>query len=324
MRTARNPVISEEEIEDRQIRSFNFRRPEIVSRDQLRALEQRLEAFCRGASTVLSQYTQKPVEVTLQRVRNTVYSALFEKSPDAGVRTQHLYGFFRTSAGGGLPGLVSMSRDLFYGLVECLMGGMGYTPQGARPLTDFERRLLVDIGNRLLKRMADTVEEVIPLEPDVQVIQEEPRLLPRVFAAQDAFLQMTYDIDLEDCRGYLTVSLPFKVLRPHLPKLKALPVQAKANSLREEDLQRFNDFETLPLELVAEMAPIDVTLATLLRLKAGDVVPVSSRAVRDVLVRVDDNPCFVGHPGLLGERMVVEVTHLVEKEGPRGDVCWSV
>lgn len=322
--TTRNPVVSEEESHERQFRSFNFRRPEVLSREQLRGLEQRLEGFCRAASTVLAQYMQKPVEVTLQKVRNTVYESLFEKASSEGGRSKHLYGFFRTSGGGGLPGVLSFSRDLLYAMIEHLMGGTGYTPQAARPLTDFERLMVMDIGNRLLKRLADALAEVIPMDPDIQVVQEEPRLLPRVFAGDDPFLRQTYEVDLGDCRGYLTLSMPYRVLRPHLARLKTMPAQSAAPRLKDEELRRFDDYDTLPLDLVAEMAPVQVTLGTLLKLKPGDVVPVDPRSARNVLVRVDDSPRFLGRPGLLGDRLVVEVTQLVEEEAAHGDVCWPV
>lgn len=320
--TTRN-VFSEEESHERQYHSFNFRRPEVLAREHLRGLEGRLGGFCRAAMTVLAQYMQKPVEVTLQKARNTVYESLFEKAPETG-RSKHIYGFFRTSTGGGIPGVFSLSRDLLYALIECLMGGTGYTPQPARVLTDFERLMMTDLGNRLLKRLADALAEVVPLDPDVQVVHEEPRLLPRVFAPDDPFLRQLYEVDFGDCRGYLTVALPYRVLRPHLGKLKAVPQPAGAPALKEEELRRFDDFEALPLDLVAEMAPVQVTLGTLLKLKPGDIVPVEPRSARNVLVRVDDSPRFLGRPGLLGDRMVVEVTHLVEEESAHGDVCWPV
>ena len=63
----------EEETTGKIVSRYDFRRPDIVSKDQMRTLQMLHKAFCRYLTTTLSTYLRTVIEVNLVAVDQLTY-----------------------------------------------------------------------------------------------------------------------------------------------------------------------------------------------------------------------------------------------------------
>ena len=70
-------------MQNRDIRIYDFKRPERVSKDQMRALQTLHEGFGRNFGAALSTYLRTIVEVTVASIEQLTYSEFIHSLPES-------------------------------------------------------------------------------------------------------------------------------------------------------------------------------------------------------------------------------------------------
>ena len=131
-----------------EVRDYDFKRPERVSKDQMMALETLHEAFARNFGASLSGFLRTIVEVRVATCEQMTYGEFIngasepdELQPDAG---RHLDGQM----------CLEISPLIIYPIIDRLLGGTSqdlFIPQ--RPMTPIETRLISNVTNRGLEAL---------------------------------------------------------------------------------------------------------------------------------------------------------------------------
>ena len=116
---------------------YDFKRPERVSKDQMRALEALHEGFGRNFGAALSGYLRTIVEVNVASIEQLTYSEFIHSLPNPTcfnlLKAEQLDGQL----------CLEISPLIIYPIIDRLLGGSNadlFIPQ--RPLTQIEQRLV--------------------------------------------------------------------------------------------------------------------------------------------------------------------------------------
>jgi flagellar motor switch protein FliM len=125
------------------VQVYDFKRPERVSKDQMRRLEALHEGFGRNFGAALSGYLRTIIEVSVAHIEQLTYSEFIHSLPNPTcfnlLKAEQLEGQL----------CLEISPLIIYPIIDRLLGGSNadlFIPQ--RPLTQIEQRLVQRITDR--------------------------------------------------------------------------------------------------------------------------------------------------------------------------------
>jgi len=277
----------------REVHTYDFKRPERVSKDQELAMEGLHERFARNFQVALSAYLRTIIEV---KVRSTEQLTFAEFTYSLPVPTS-----FSLLSASPLEGEICLeiSPLIIYPIIDRMLGGGSsdvYIPQ--RPLTHIEQRL----ANRIIERGLDALAEAWSsiVEVKFEVIQHEsnPQLV-QIVAPNEVVIVLGFEIKMGDQSGSMSLCLPFNVIEPIMGRLTSQDwfgqqKKGKQTDRRESILENLAEAK---LNIRAYLAQTTISLKDLISLEVGDVLKTTKEADDELIAQIEGKSKFAGRIG---------------------------
>src|SRR2546423_434533 len=155
-----------------EVRQYDFKRPERVSKDQMRALQTLHESFARNFGASLSGFLRTIVEVKVATCEQMTYSEFTSGLPNPTS--------FNLVDADGLEGqmCLEISPLIIYPIIDRLLGGTTqdlFIPQ--RPMTLIETRLISNVTKRGLSALSEAWAGVKQMIFTIAAIESNPQLV---------------------------------------------------------------------------------------------------------------------------------------------------
>jgi flagellar motor switch protein FliM len=211
--------------------------------------------------------------------------------------------------------LIVLESQLVFAVVENFFGGSGRQAHiEQREFTATERRIIHMILRNVFADLREAWSPVAAVELEYLQSESNPQLAG-IVAPTDAVVLMNSQIELEGGGGALQIVMPYAMLEPLREVLEvgigAEPVEKDerwSGRLREE-------IEDAEVELKTVLGDTSLSLAELLNLKPGDILPCDFTG--KVMLLADDVPLFRGSFGLSRGQQAVKVEESVRRAKPQ-------
>jgi flagellar motor switch protein FliM len=287
----------------RNVYEYDFKRPERVSKDQMRALEGLHENFARSFGASISSFLRSIIEVQVAGVEQLTYSEFIYSLPNPTC--------FNLLKAEPLKGqmCLEISPLIAYPIIDRLLGGSSeelYVPQ--RPLTEIESRLIRQILDRALVAMTATWSALAPIKFELTESESNPHLV-QIVAPSETVVIVGFELKAGPRTGTMSFCIPFTVIEPIVGKLGSqswLTSEASPDSglLRKRVL---NNMRLAKLDLRAFLAETTMTMGELMSLRVGDVIRTDKRIGRECIVQIEGRnkyACRIGqHRGKRAVRL---------------------
>ena len=289
------------------LKSYDFRRPDKLSKDQMRTLHLLHESLARLASSSLSAFLRTAVQLNLMSIEQGVYGEYVEQLPPDTIL--HIVSL------DPLPGNVLIGMDLPTSMsaVDRLLGGAGNGPEPVKTPTEIELALVKTLVDSLLKSVRDAWNKVVDLSPVIRDVVLDPRFL-QVALRSDPVVAVAFEMGMFHRSGTATMCLPYVALEPVLPKLNA---QMWFSSSPREGVSHIEELRRgllgLNVELMAELGGTRVSLEQLGQLKEGDVIILNRGTSQPLDLTVGKRRKFMVRPGMIGNKLAVQVVGKIEE-----------
>src|SRR5216683_4741358 len=144
---------------DRQIKLYDFRRPDRFSKEHIRAIQNIHETFARVTASSLSSYLRSATTVSLSSIEQVVYDEYIHQLANPTlvnlIELQPLAGRI----------VVEMNMNLGLAMLDRMMGGAGQVNARRNELTDIEMALLRSLGATVSAGLKDGWTAVADLQP---------------------------------------------------------------------------------------------------------------------------------------------------------------
>lgn len=278
---------------DAQVRVYDFKRPERVSKDQIRALEAIHEGFARNFGAALSGFLRTIIEVRVASVEQLTYSEFIHSLPNP-----TCFNLLRATPLDGQMCL-EISPLIIYPIIDRLLGGSNaelFIPQ--RPLTNIELRLVRRITDRALSNLSEVWSSLVECTFELTETESNPHLV-QIVAPNEVVVVIGFELKTGTRAGTMSLCVPFNVIEPVMGKLATqgwLAYQRRASD--HGDMRRIaSSLRTAKLELRALLAKTRITMKELMRLRPGDVIMTDRRSNQNVLLQVEGKHKFWGRVG---------------------------
>ncbi|MBN1522445.1 MAG: flagellar motor switch protein FliM [Candidatus Aureabacteria bacterium] len=296
-----------EETTGKIVSRYDFRRPDIVSKDQMRTLQMLHKTFCRYLSTTLSTYLRTVIEVNLVAVdqltygefnmslSNPTYISIFSLEPLEG------------------RGVLEINPVLVFSLIDRLLGGAGYPPTEVRVLTDIEQsiidrviKIFIEGLNQAWKHVADFNFRVTDSEVNPQFVQ--------VVAPGETVILVTLEMKAGESSGIISLCFPFIFIEPIMSRLSAQHLMAATKKRTEENKSDSikKNLEKSQLLVSCKLGEKPLTIREILELKKGDVIVLDSKVTSRLIVEIQGKEKFLGIPGIIGKKKAVRIMEVLK------------
>lgn len=289
--------------------SYDFRRPERISKEQLKGLQSLWEAFAREVGIVMSPFLRTVVRVDLASIDQLTYDEFILSVS----RPTSLSIINMAPLEGNA--VIEMSPAMVFPIVDRVLGGKGLALHEPRELTEIENRIVNRIVLMMLNSLKRSWEQLIEFEMSV-VAEESDPLIIQIVAGSEMIILVGYEVHVGEVAGSMNMCIPLVVLNPVLDQIsqqtyyirKMAPELA---SLMREQISRTVRRATVPVDAV--LGHVTLPLSEVARLQVGDVVPLDCDTTDPIMVEVAGLPRFKAHPGRRGEQSAVQIGALMNE-----------
>jgi len=292
------------------VNAYDFKRPERVGKDQMRALQTMHEGFGRNFGAALSALLRNMVEVKLTSVDQLTYGEFIFSLENPTC--------FNLIDAEPLEGqiILDINPSILFPMIDRLLGGStGSPPPSRRPLTEIELRLVSRITALFLVEMAHAWEGILELKPRVDRVESNPQLV-QIIPANEVVVLVSFELTIGETRGMLNLCIPFNSIERISNQLSANSwVSYGKRPATAESRQLLGDrIADAALEVVVELAATRITTFDMLALRVGDLIASEKDVRRPLLVYVEGKPKFHAAPGQFKGRKAIQVTGEVQEE----------
>lgn len=283
---------------------YDFKRPERVSKDQMRALQTIHESFARNFGAALSAFLRTIVDTRVATIEQLTYSEFIHSLPSPTC--------FNLLTAQPLEGqlCLELSPLIVYPIIDRLLGGTNaeiFIPQ--RPLTTIEMRLVNRIIERALVHLAEAWAELVAVEFKVSGTESNPHLV-QIVAPNEVVVVLGFEIKIGARAGTMSICIPFNVIKPVIGKLAAQSwfAYTRGGAGKEQTRCVAGRIRLAEVEMRAYLGETKVKLSDLLTLAPGDILKLEKLVNRDFLVRVRGQNKFAGRLGQLRGNKAIRIT----------------
>jgi flagellar motor switch protein FliM len=265
---------------------YNFRRPDRVSKDQIRSLHFLHDRFARNVATSLSAYLRAVTDVTITSVEQFTYSEFLMSLPDPTA-------FYALSMA-PLDGLAALelNPNVAFSMIDRMLGGSGRVASIQRALTEIEQNVIDAVVKLIVENLTETWHSIVEVHFKIGGRETRPQML-QVAAPNEVVVQLGFDIRIGDARGMLNLCIPASSIE----SVGAAFSQTWHRYRREPTA---TDRKHLAQNLGRVRLPVTASLDTTLRarefldLRPGDVLSLGCPVRQPIDVRVRGTVKFKG------------------------------
>ncbi len=287
---------------------YDFKRPERVGKEQMRALQTMHEGFGRNFGAALSALLRTIVEVKLTSVDQLTYSEFVFSLENPTcfnlVNAKPLEGQL----------ILDINPSILFPIIDRLLGGStSAAAPSRRPLTEIELRLVSRITNLFLSEMQHAWENVLHLELEVDRVESNPQLV-QIIPANEVVILVSFELTIGDTRGMVNLCIPFNSIERISNKLTSNSwVSYSKRPSTPESIQLVSDrIAEAPLEVVVDLAETNITTADLINLRVGDIIASEKDVQEPLIVSVEGQAKFEAHAGQYKGRKAIEILQNID------------
>lgn len=276
-----------------EIKAYDFKRPERVSKDQMRALQTLHEAFARNFGVALSAYLRTIVEIKVATCEQMTYSEFTGGLPNPTS--------FNLVSAEGLEGqmCLEISPLIIYPIIDRLLGGGNqelFIPQ--RPMTLIETRLINNVTNRGLAALSEAWAKIREMQFRVAATESNPQLV-QIVPPNEVVVVVAFELKLGSRAGTMNLCIPYNVIEPFMDHLSSQNwfSAAKNQKSKETEDTISRNLHRAPMNVTGMLAETTMTVKELLSLAPGDIVVTEKPGVSPIVICVEGEKKYLAQIG---------------------------
>jgi len=251
---------------------FDFRRPDRISKAQLRAIHNLHETFARNLGASLSAYLRAYLTASIVSVKQL---AFHEFSAGLASPTCLLSLGLQPYEGNAV---MELNPSLIFPMIELLLGGGGRQPVAlTREITEIELKLLQSLFRIMLQDLQGAWKTVVNLEFAVEAVETETQSF-RVLAPQEAVVAIGIEMRIGEVSGMMNLAIPSVILKMMRQKFDQQWMARKVETGPARRAEILKKIRPGTVRLEASMEAPSISIRDLVLLEAGDVMLVDHPA----------------------------------------------
>ncbi len=289
------------------ILAYDFKRPERIGKDQMRAMQSLHETLARSFGAALSAVLRTMTEVRLISVDQLTYSEFIYS-----LEVPTCYNLLKPKP---LEGnwILDLSPSMLYPIIDRMLGGTVKT-DGAlkRPLSEIELRLASRVTTTFLRELEHSWRNVIELDMEVERVESNPQLV-QIVPPNEVVIMISFELMMGSVRGMANLCIPFNTIERVGTKLTNNSwvgyTSTKADKSTQEQLARRLDESVI--NMTVTLANTTIKTSDLFDLQIGDIISTEHDIRQHLDVEIADVVKFKASPGSIKGRKAIKIEKVI-------------
>jgi len=304
-----------EQVGSLSIADYNFRRPNLITKEQLRNFNTVHETLAKEMESALALMLRNSTEFSLVSTEQQQYGEFIGSLSNV----SHSVVFTADP----LPGMaiVEVNLALVFGVVDMLLGGQGNVETEIRIPTDIEVAIIHPFIEKLLEKLAFCWNSFIDVDLKVKRTESNPEYIQA--APVDApVVVLAFDAKIGNANGIINICYPLPMIQAANDELDSGSGQMDSYYGKKDDdgsrSSLIRNVLDIPMPISVELGTASVRGSQLSHLQPGDVIVLDQLLNSPLTMYVSGRPVFNVYPGKGKEGLVVRVGNHVSQEVDRG------
>jgi flagellar motor switch protein FliM len=285
--------------------SYDFRRPDRIAKEQLRAIHLLHENFARNLASGLSAYLRAYVAVNLVSVEQLSFLEFTQCLPSPTSMVALGLKPFDGSA------VLEINPALVFPILEMLLGGTGkVTTKINREITEIEQSILEGLLRIILNDLRTAWGAVAHMEFSIESHETEPQLL-QFLAPSEAVVAISMEVRIGDTSGMMNIGIPSIIVKMLRQKFDQQWSVRKTMVTEEEHARMLRLIRPSLLHIDARLQGPRIGVRDLLDLQEGDVLAFDYPVDRPLDVTVNGKLKYNGEIITTGRKRAFQVMEAV-------------
>ncbi|MCE3036676.1 flagellar motor switch protein FliM [Helicobacter sp. faydin-H20] len=293
----------------KQITLYDFKRPNRVSKEQLRAFRGIHDKMARNLSSQISAIMRSIVEIQLHSVDQMTYGEFLMSLP-----SPTSFNVFSMKPMDG-TGVLEINPGIVFSMIDRLLGGKGEVYNNQREFSDIELNLLDTILRQIMQTLKDAWGPVAEIFPSVDAKESSPNVV-QIVAQNEVVIMVVMEIIIGHSSGMLNLCYPVISLETVLSRLGSrdlvLSETTSSKKSRNKELQAL--IGGAGINVSAFLGNANLSLKEILELQNGDIIRLDRVADDSVVVAVNGKDKFLADIGLQRYRKTIQIKEAIRTE----------
>ena len=293
--------IPEHTEEPKQVVIYDFKRPNRVSKEQLRAVKGIHDKLARNLASQISSIMRSIVEIRLHSVDQMTYGEFLMSLP-----SPTSFNVFSIKPLDGNC-VLEINPSIAFPMIDRLLGGNGDGfDSSSRELTDIEVNLLDAILRIIMQRLKESWSMITDMYPNVEVKESSPNVVQIV--SQN-------EIIIGNSSGMINLCYPVIYLEPILSRLANRDImlgETSAKKSRNKELKTLISRAEVLYEAILGKTVISVS--EFLNLEVGDILRLDRNADDKAIVCIDKKEVFLAQIGIHRFSKSIKLEELIKTD----------
>ncbi|RUT50435.1 flagellar motor switch protein FliM [Campylobacter fetus] len=294
--------------DQKQVVIYDFKRPNRVSKEQLRAIKGIHDKLARNLASQISSIMRSIVEIRLHSVDQMTYGEFLMSLP-----SPTSFNVFSIKPLDGNC-VLEINPSIAFPMIDRLLGGNGDGFESNRELTDIEINLLDAILRIMMQRLKESWSMITDMYPNVEAKESSPNVV-QIVSQNEIVIMVVMEIIIGNSSGMINICYPVIYLEPILSRLANRDImlgETSAKKSRNKELKTLIGRAEVLYEAILGRTVISVN--EFLNLQEGDILRLDKSADDKAIVCIDKKDVFLAQIGLHRFRKSIKIEELIKTD----------
>lgn len=302
-------VLSAQEIvAQRDVVLYDFKRPNRVSKEQLRAFRGIHDKMARNLSSQISAIMRSIVELQLHSVDQMTYGEFLMSLP-----SPTSFNVFSLKPLDG-TGVLEINPSIAFPMIDRLLGGKGDPYEATREFSEIELNLLDTVLRQMMQNLKEAWAPVTEIFPTVDAKESSPNVV-QIVAQNEIVIMVVMEIIIGHSSGMMNLCYPVISLESILSRLASRDLmlsETSSKKSRNKELQAL--LGGASVNVGALLGGTSLNLREVLDLDVGDIIKLDRPADDTVVLNIDGREKYIASIGLQRYRKTIKIKEVVQTE----------
>jgi flagellar motor switch protein FliM len=300
------PVSAKELNDDRQIMLYDFKRPNRVSKEQLRAIRGIHDKIARNIASEMSTMLRSIIEIQLQSVDQMTYGEFLMSLP-----SPTSFNVFSMKPLDG-SAILEINPSILFPMVDRLLGGKGESYNIERELTDIELTLLDNVLKVIMQKLRESWEPIIKIMPVVESKESSPNVI-QIVAQNEIVIMIVLEITIGESSGMINLAYPVIHLESILSRLANKDLMLGERNIKKSRNRELKELiKRADMDLESILGETTLSFKKILDLKVGDTIRLKQPSSNKATLSIDGKNIFEAQMGIHNHAKSMKVIEKIE------------
>lgn len=288
---------------------YDFRRPNLISKEQMRLLENIHESLARKFGVFLSAQLRMIVDMHLIAVDQIMYSEFVMSITSPGA-------IYVGSIDDPYSQIIlEINPQLVIMIVERLFGGKGDFITDNRPVSIIERKIMKRVVNRIAEEISKNWASIKEFKCSFPRFESNPEFV-QIASTSEPVVVVSIEINIRGRTSIMNICYPYMWISDIISSPEIHEKILFGTRELSEDEQRLveSNIKLIPVDLRVVLGKSFISVNDFINLERGDVVRLTTQTDSQIPVYVNNCLLFNAILGCKGKNYAVKIVSTVKGE----------